>query len=88
MEVAFNLESVEINKVEELPRIISNSTFKKQGKFKKGALEVASYARSVANSMNTSVTAVTFNVNDASELAVGAGARVPNAGYVAPSAHH
>ena len=44
-------------------------TESEQGKFKKGALEVASYARSVANSMNSSVTAVTFNVNDASELA-------------------
>ena len=39
-----------------------------QGKFKKAALEVASYAKSVANQMGTTVTAVTFNVSEASEL--------------------
>ena len=39
-----------------------------QGNFKKSALEVASYGKAVANQLGTSVTAVTFNVNDASEL--------------------
>jgi len=39
-----------------------------QGKFKKSALEVASYGKAVANQLGTSVTAVTFNANDASEL--------------------
>jgi len=39
-----------------------------QGKFKKSALEVASYGKAVANKLGTSVTAVTFNSNYASEL--------------------
>ena len=39
-----------------------------QGKFKKSALEVASYGKAVANQLGTSVTAITFNANDASEL--------------------
>jgi electron transfer flavoprotein alpha subunit len=39
-----------------------------QGTFKKSALEVASYGKAVANQLGTSVTAVTFNANDASEL--------------------
>lgn len=39
-----------------------------QGKFKKVALEVASYAKAVANQMGTTVTAVTFNVTDATPL--------------------
>lgn len=39
-----------------------------QGKFKKGALEVASYAKAVANKMGTSVCAVTFNAQDTNEL--------------------
>jgi electron transfer flavoprotein alpha subunit len=39
-----------------------------QGKFKKSAFEVASYGKAVADQLGTSVTAVTFNVNDASEL--------------------
>ncbi len=39
-----------------------------QGTFKKAALEVASYAKAVASQMGTTVTAVTFNANDASEL--------------------
>lgn len=39
-----------------------------QGKFKKVALEVASYAKAVANQLGTTVTAVTINVNDTSEL--------------------
>ena len=39
-----------------------------QGKFKKSALEVASYGKAVADQLGTSVTAVTFNANDASEL--------------------
>jgi len=43
-------------------------TESEQGKFKKVAFEVASYARVVADQMGTSVTAVTFNANDASEL--------------------
>lgn len=43
-------------------------TESEQGTFKKGALEVASYAKSVANEMETSVTAVTFNASDTSEL--------------------
>lgn len=38
------------------------------GKFKKAALEVASYAKAVANQLDTTVTAVTFNASDASEL--------------------
>ena len=43
-------------------------TESENGKFKKGALEVASYAKAVASQMGTSVTAVTFNASDASEL--------------------
>jgi len=43
-------------------------TESEQGKFKKAALEVASYAKAVANQMGTTVTAVTFNTSDASEL--------------------
>ena len=43
-------------------------TESEQGKFKKAALEVASYAKAVANQMGTTVTAVTFNASDASEL--------------------
>ncbi len=43
-------------------------TESEQGRFKKIALEVASYAKAVANQMGTTVTAVTFNANDASEL--------------------
>ena len=39
-----------------------------QGTFKKSALEVASYGKAVANQLGTSVTAVTFNASDASEL--------------------
>ena len=39
-----------------------------QGTFKKAALEVASYAKAVASQMGTTVTAVTFNTSDASEL--------------------
>jgi len=39
-----------------------------QGKFKKAALEVASYAKAVATQIGTTVTAVTFNTSDASEL--------------------
>jgi electron transfer flavoprotein alpha subunit len=38
------------------------------GKFKKVAFELASYAKKVAESMSTTVTAVTINVADASEL--------------------
>jgi len=39
-----------------------------QGKFKKAALEVASYGKAVAEAMGTSLTALTFKVSDASEL--------------------
>ena len=39
-----------------------------EGKFKKAALEVASYAREVASKDGGSVTAVTFNAEDTSEL--------------------
>ncbi|TYA74701.1 electron transfer flavoprotein subunit alpha/FixB family protein [Seonamhaeicola marinus] len=39
-----------------------------QGKFKKGALEVASYAKAVADQLGTTVTALAINANDASEL--------------------
>ncbi len=39
-----------------------------EGKFKKASFEVASYAKEVAGMMGTSVTAVTFNAEDVSEL--------------------
>ncbi len=39
-----------------------------EGKFKKVALELASYAKKVAESLGTTVTAVTVNANDVSEL--------------------
>ncbi len=39
------------------------------GKFKKIAFEVASYAKAVADQLGTTVTAVTVNANDSSELA-------------------
>jgi len=39
-----------------------------EGKFKKASFEVASYAKEVAGMLGTSVTAVTFNVEDTSEL--------------------
>lgn len=39
------------------------------GKFKKVAFELASYGKKVAESMGTTVTAVTVNANDVSELA-------------------
>ncbi|MHA7056134.1 electron transfer flavoprotein subunit alpha/FixB family protein [Aquimarina sp. M1] len=38
------------------------------GKLKKAAFEVASYAKEVANMLGTTVTAVSFNVEDSSEL--------------------
>ena len=37
--------------------------------FKKAALEVASYGRAVANTLNTSLSAVVFNTEDCSQLA-------------------
>lgn len=40
-----------------------------EGKFKKVAFELASYAKKVAESIGTSVTAVTINATDVSELA-------------------
>ncbi|NJB36150.1 electron transfer flavoprotein subunit alpha/FixB family protein [Croceivirga sp. JEA036] len=43
-------------------------TESEKGKLKKNAFEVASYAYDVAQKMGTSVTAITFNVEDASEL--------------------
>ncbi|TXD85502.1 electron transfer flavoprotein subunit alpha/FixB family protein [Subsaximicrobium wynnwilliamsii] len=43
-------------------------TESEQGKFKKVALEVASYAKAVADQMGTSVTAITINADDISEL--------------------
>jgi electron transfer flavoprotein alpha subunit len=39
-----------------------------EGKFKKVALELASYAKKVAESLSTTVTAVAINIADASEL--------------------
>lgn len=39
-----------------------------EGKFKKVALELASYAKKVAETLNTTVTAVTVNAGDVSEL--------------------
>ncbi|WP_055447789.1 electron transfer flavoprotein subunit alpha/FixB family protein [Lacinutrix mariniflava] len=44
-------------------------TESENGKFKKTALEVASYAKAVANQLGTTVTAVTVNAADTSELA-------------------
>jgi electron transfer flavoprotein alpha subunit len=43
-------------------------TESEQGKFKKVALEVASYAKAVANQLGTTVTAITINANNTSEL--------------------
>ena len=43
-------------------------TESEQGKFKKSALEVASYAKAVATQLGTTVTAVTINNNNPSEL--------------------
>jgi electron transfer flavoprotein alpha subunit len=43
-------------------------TESEEGKFKKASLEVASYAKEVAQVLQTTVTAVTFNTKDASEL--------------------
>ena len=43
-------------------------TESEQGKLKKGAFEVASYAKAVANQLGTTVTAVTINANSVSEL--------------------
>lgn len=39
-----------------------------EGKFKKATLEIASYAKKVADSIGTTVTALTINANDSSEL--------------------
>jgi electron transfer flavoprotein alpha subunit len=44
-------------------------TESENGKFKKTAFEVAAYARAIANTMGTSVTAVAINTEDASALA-------------------
>ena len=43
-------------------------TESEEGKFKKASLEVASYAKEVAQILQTTVTAVTFNNKDVSEL--------------------
>ena len=43
-------------------------TESEDGKFKKGALEAASYAKAIADAMGTSLTAITFNTEDTSEL--------------------
>ncbi|MFV0541049.1 MAG: electron transfer flavoprotein subunit alpha/FixB family protein [Aestuariibaculum sp.] len=43
-------------------------TESEQGTFKKTAFEVASYAKAVANQLGTTVTAVSFNINDTAEL--------------------
>ena len=43
-------------------------TESEQGNFKKGAFEVASYAKAVANQLGTAVTAVAINANDTSSL--------------------
>lgn len=43
-------------------------TESEEGKFKKAALEVASYATAVADQLGTTVTAITINANDVSEL--------------------
>ncbi|MFK7782656.1 electron transfer flavoprotein subunit alpha/FixB family protein [Psychroserpens sp.] len=43
-------------------------TESEQGKFKKTALEAASYAKAVADQMGTTVTAVAINANNTSEL--------------------
>ena len=43
-------------------------TENEEGKFKKAAFEVASYAKEIANMLGTSVTAVAFNPTDSSEL--------------------
>ena len=43
-------------------------TESEDGKFKKGALEAASYAKAIADAMGTSLTAITFNAEDTSEL--------------------
>ena len=39
-----------------------------EGKFKKVAFELASYAKKVAETLGTTVTAISFNTNDTSEL--------------------
>ncbi len=44
-------------------------TESENGKFKKNALEVASYAYAVAQQLGTSVTAITFNASDSNSLA-------------------
>lgn len=43
-------------------------TESEEGKFKKASLEVASYAREIAQMLSTTVTAVTINAEDSSEL--------------------
>lgn len=49
------------------------------GKFKKNALEVASYAKNVADQMGTSVTAIAFNADNSEELGTYGVSKVLNA---------
>lgn len=53
-------------------------TESEKGKLKKNAFEVASYAYDVAQKMGTSVTAITFNAEDVSELGTYGVAKVLN----------
>ena len=43
-------------------------TESEEGNFKKASLEVASYARGVADMLGTSLTAITFNAKDVTAL--------------------
>src|SRR5690554_7133387 len=43
-------------------------TESEEGKIKKVALEAVSYAKGIADQMGTTVTAISFNVNDTSDL--------------------
>ena len=53
-------------------------TESEQGKFKKNAFEVASYAKAVADQMGTSVTAISFNTSDNESLGTYGVAKVLN----------
>ena len=54
-----------------------------QGKFKKAALEAASYGKAVADAMGSSLVALTFNIEDASELGAYGVEKVLNTNSVA-----
>ena len=58
------LEILNINKI----MSVLVYTESENGKFKKTAFEVVSYAKAVANQLGTTVTAISINTNDASEL--------------------